>query len=53
MIRFSARDDAYAPTQAPESSIGAGGTAQSPRESVVRVVRVSPARVEGSAAGLI
>ena len=48
MNRFSARDDSFAPTQAPESSIG-GGRPHVPQDSVVRIVRVSPARVQGSA----
>jgi hypothetical protein len=45
LIRLRSPDD-FAPTQAPECAIGAGCT---PGESVTRVVRVSQARVQGSA----
>lgn len=49
MTRSSANDDGFEPTQGPESSIGAGGTPDDEAEQVVRTVRISPARVTGSA----
>lgn len=49
MTRLSAADQAFAPTIAPEGSIGAAGAPGVGGDAVLRVVRVSRAEVRGSA----